>query len=106
MSEPDRTAPPRPRVTKRYASDAWIAAVALGLAMVASVFRATTLTDFERDVFEAINHLSDVLSTPVQAIMLLGTFVAIPVVTIVAIIFRRYRLASVLVASGCLAYEH
>ena len=104
MSEPDRTAPPRPRVTKRYASDAWIAAVALGLAMVASVFRATTLTDVERDVFEAINHLSDVLSTPVQAIMLLGTFVAIPVVTIVAIIFRRYRLASVLVASGCLAY--
>jgi len=93
-----------PRVTKRYASDAWLAAVALGIAMLASAFRASTLTDAERDVFESINHLSNVLSGPVQAVMLFGVFAAIPVTAIVAIIFRRFRLAAVLLASGCLAY--
>jgi undecaprenyl-diphosphatase len=93
-----------PRVTKRYTSDGWVAAIALGLAMVASVFRASTLTDVERDVFESINHLSNVLSGPVQAAMLFGVFAAIPVTAIVAIIFRRFRLATVLLAAGCLAY--
>jgi undecaprenyl-diphosphatase len=103
MSEPARTVV-RPRVTKRYASDGWIAAVALGLAMLASVFRASTLTDAERSVFDTVNHLPDLLSTPVQAIMLLGTFIAIPVAAIAAIAFRRHRLGTVLVSSGCLAY--
>jgi membrane-associated phospholipid phosphatase len=93
-----------PRVTKRYTSDGWVAAIALGIAMLASVFRASTLIDAERDVFESINHLSDVLSGPVQAVMLFGVFAAIPVTAIVAMIFRRFRLATVLVASGCLAY--
>jgi undecaprenyl-diphosphatase len=93
-----------PRVTKRHLSDAWIAAVALGVAMLTSAFRATTLTDAERDVFEAINHLSGVLSAPVQAVMLLGVFAAIPVAAVVAMLFRRFRLAAVLLASGCVAY--
>jgi undecaprenyl-diphosphatase len=93
-----------PHVTKRYIADAWVAAIALGFAMVASVFRASTLTDPERDVFESINHLSNVISGPVQAIMLFGVFAAIPVTAIVAMIFRRFRLAAVLVAAGCLAY--
>jgi membrane-associated phospholipid phosphatase len=93
-----------PRVTKRYTSDAWVAAIALGIAMLASVFRASTLTDAERDVFESINHLSNVLSGPVQTVMLLGVFAAIPVIAIVAMVFRRFRLAAVLLASGCLAY--
>ena len=47
----------RPRATKRHVSDGWIAAVLLGVAMCTSVFRATTLTDAERDVFETINHM-------------------------------------------------
>ncbi len=93
-----------PRVTKRYASDAWVAAIALGAAMIASAFRASTLTDAERDVFESINHLSNVLSGPVQAVMLFGVFAAVPVTAIVAVAFRRFRLATVLLASGCLAY--
>src|SRR4051794_29428172 len=80
------------RVTKRYASDAWVAAIAVGIAMVASAFRASTLTDAERDLFESINHLSDVLSRPVQAVMLFGVFAAIPVTAIIAIAFRRFRL--------------
>jgi membrane-associated phospholipid phosphatase len=101
------SAPPagrRRRVTKRYYSDGWIAAVAIGVVMFASLFRATTLTDAERDVFESLNHLSDVLSTPVQAVMLLGVFAAVPAVAAVAMLFRRFRLATVLVSSGCLAY--
>jgi undecaprenyl-diphosphatase len=104
MSQPERPAPRRPRVTKRYASDGWIAAVALGLAMLASVFRATTLTEAERTIFESVNHLPDLLSTPVQAVMLIGTFVAVPIAAIVAMLFRRFRLATVLLSSGCLAY--
>jgi membrane-associated phospholipid phosphatase len=93
-----------PRVTKRHVSDAWIVVIAVGFAMATSTFRATTLTDAERDVFEAINHLPDVLSAPVQAVMLFGVFAAIPVVAIVAMVFRRFRLAAVLLASGCVAY--
>jgi membrane-associated phospholipid phosphatase len=93
-----------PRVTKRYLGDAWVAALALGFAMFASAFRSTTLTDAERDVFEAINQLSDSISTPVQAVMLFGVFAAIPVTAIVAMVFRRFRLAAVLLASGCVAY--
>ena len=93
-----------PRVTKRHISDAWVAAIALGIAALVSAFRATTLTDAERDVFEAINHLSGVLSGPVQAVMLFGVFAAIPVTAIVAMVFRRFRLAAVLLASGCVAY--
>ncbi len=104
MSNAERPAPRRPRVTKRYASDGWIAAVALGLAMLASVFRATTLTDAERVIFESVNHLSDLFSTPVQAVMLIGTFVAVPAAAVVAMVFRRFRLATVLISSGCLAY--
>ena len=104
MSNAERPARRRPRVTKRYASDGWIAAVALGIAMLASVFRATTLTDAERAIFESVNHLSDLLSTPVQAVMLIGTFVAVPVAAVVAMLFRRFRLATVLISSGCLAY--
>ena len=96
--------PTRPRITKRYASDGWVVAIALGLAMIASAFRAATLTDAERDVFEWINHLSDVIAQPVQVVMLVGVFAAIPVTAIVAIVFRRFRLAAVLLASGCLAY--
>ncbi len=72
--------------------------------MLASVFRATTLTDAERAIFESVNHLSDLLSTPVQAVMLIGTFVAVPVAAVVAMLFRRFRLATVLISSGCLAY--
>lgn len=93
-----------PRVTKRYISDAWVAAIALAFAAAASVFRASTLTEPERDVFESINHLSNVISGPVQAVMLFGVFAAIPVTAIVAMIFRRFRLAAVLLAAGCLAY--
>lgn len=104
MPESARPAGRRPHVTKRYASDGWIAAVALGLVMVASLFRATTLTDAERDLFESVNHLLNVLSTPVQAVMLLGVFVAVPAVAGLAMLFRRFRLATVLVSAGCVAY--
>jgi len=93
-----------PRVTKRYWSDAWVAAIALGIAALASVFRASTLSDAERDVFESINHLSNVWSGPIQAVMLFGVFAAIPVAALIAMVFRRFRLASVVLASGCVAY--
>jgi undecaprenyl-diphosphatase len=93
-----------PRVTKRYWSDAWVAGIALGIAALASVFRASTLSDAERDVFESINHLSNVWSGPVQTVMLFGVFAAIPVTALIAIAFRRFRLAAVLLASGCVAY--
>jgi membrane-associated phospholipid phosphatase len=93
-----------PRVTKRYTSDAWVAGIALGVATITSAFRASAMTDAERNVFESINHLSNVLSGPVQAVMLFGVFAAVPVTVIVAMTFRRFRLATVLLASGCLAY--
>jgi undecaprenyl-diphosphatase len=92
------------RVVARHWSDAVIAVVALALAGVASFARTQALSDAERDVFDAINHLSGVLSAPVMVVMMLGTFIAIPVTAAIAAAFGRVRLGAVLLASGCLAY--
>jgi membrane-associated phospholipid phosphatase len=74
--------------------------VALGLALP----RLEHISDAERDVFEAINHLSSTFGAPLKTVMMAGVFIAVPIAALVAFAFRRVWLAAVLLASGCLAY--
>jgi membrane-associated phospholipid phosphatase len=103
---PETTPSPAPmlRVNRRHLADAMIAVAAVGFAVLTSLFRTTALSDAERDVFEAVNHLSNVFSVPVEGVMMLGTFIAVPGAAIIAMLVRRFRLATVLLAAGCVAY--
>jgi undecaprenyl-diphosphatase len=76
----------------------------LALAAALSAFRLENISTVERTVSHWINHLSDGLNGPLEIVMLLGTFLAVPIVAVVALAFRRVRLSAILTASGLLAY--
>jgi membrane-associated phospholipid phosphatase len=58
----------------------------------------------ERTVFRWINDLPGVLYGPVNVVMQLGNIVAVVVVAVIALLFRRYRLALGLALAGIGAY--
>lgn len=89
---------------KRHPRDAFIVVGGLALAAALSLFRLENISTVERTVSHGINHLSDGLSGPLEVVMLLGTFLAVPIVAAIALAFRRVRLSAVLLASGLLAY--
>jgi undecaprenyl-diphosphatase len=91
-------------VIRRHPWDAAIAGCGFLVTVLTSLFRERALTGAERVVFESVNHLPNVLSPPVQGVMLIGTLVAIPAVAVLAMLLRRFRLAAVLIAAGSLAY--
>ncbi|MEO8422496.1 MAG: hypothetical protein ABI595_01135 [Actinomycetota bacterium] len=71
------------------------------------VVRDGTVGTLERSVFEAINGLPEVLEPPMRLAQLLGVLVVGPIVAIVALVRRRWRLAlaALLVTLGKLAAE-
>src|SRR6266576_6738960 len=89
---------------KRHPRDAFIVVGGLAVAAALSVFRLENISTVERTVSHWINHLSDGLKGPLEVVMLLGTFLAVPIVAGIALAFRRFRLSGVLMASGLLAY--
>jgi membrane-associated phospholipid phosphatase len=66
-----------------------------------------TVGSTERRIFEAINGLSDVLEPPMRLIQFLGVLFVGPIVAVVALILRRWRLAlaALLVTAGKLVAE-
>jgi len=81
-----------------------------GLAVLvecAIVVRDGSVGSLERSVFEAINGLPEVLEPPMRLAQFLGVLVVGPVVAIVALVLRRWRLAlaAILVTVGKLAAE-
>jgi membrane-associated phospholipid phosphatase len=100
----DATVEPRSsRLTGGYARhprDAFIVVGGLAVAAALSVFRLDNISTVERTVSHGINHLSDGLNGPLEVVMLLGTFLAVPIVAAIALAFRRVRLASGLLAYG------
>src|SRR5207342_795050 len=81
-----------------------------GLAVLvgcAVVIRDGTVGSLERRVFEAINGLPQVLEPPMRLAQFLGVLVVGPLVAVVALVLRRWRLAiaAVLVTIGKLAAE-
>jgi membrane-associated phospholipid phosphatase len=82
----------------------------VGLAVLvacAVVVRDGTVGSLERNVFEAINGLPDFLEPPMRLAQFLGVLIVGPIVAIVALVLRRWRLglAALLVTLGKLAAE-
>ena len=59
----------------------------------ALVANSGTVGSAERAVFRAINGLPDAISLPMVAVQYLGTLVVGPIVVVVALLFRKWRLA-------------
>jgi undecaprenyl-diphosphatase len=62
------------------------------------------LSRFEIDIFRLVNDLPGALALPLIAVMQLGSFAAVPVTTVVALVARRPRLARDVGAAGTAAY--
>lgn len=78
-----------------------VSAVVLVLATLAA---SAELTALEVRIFRAVNELPDSLKTFVWPFMQYGTFVTIPVLALIAVLFRRFRLALALVLAGVGVY--
>lgn len=63
-----------------------------------------TVSGAERSVFEAVNGLPSGLYEPLWVFMQLGNFLVIPAAALLAVLFRRYRLAIGLLVGGVLTY--
>ena len=78
-----------------------VASVVLGL----STFAATVdLTDAEVSLFRAVNELPQGLHTVVWPVMQYGTFITIPALAVIALVFRRFRLAAAMLLAGVGVY--
>jgi len=76
-----------------------------GLVLAGSVVEPETVTAFELAVFRACNDAPDFLYPVVWPLMQYGTFITIPIATIVALLARRTRLAVEMAAAGVAVYQ-
>jgi undecaprenyl-diphosphatase len=98
----------RERTFERRGFDALSGGVGLGVLVVCAIIvRDGTVGSLERSVFEAINGLPDVLEPPMRLAQFLGVLIVGPIVAIVALVLRRWRLglAALLVTLGKLGAE-
>jgi membrane-associated phospholipid phosphatase len=96
------------RTFERRRLDGVVGAVGLlVLVACASFARDGTVSDPERAAFEAVNHLTDALEPEMRAAQLLGILAIGPLVALIALLLRRWRLAAaaLLVTAGKLAAE-
>ena len=59
---------------------------------------------WERGLFNAVNGLPDALEWVIWPFMQYGVFLTIPVLTLIAVIMRRFRLATAMAAAGVGVY--
>jgi membrane-associated phospholipid phosphatase len=78
--------------------------VALVVLVVTSVAARVELTSAEVGIFRAVNELPDELNSLVWPFMQYGTFITIPVLAVVALAFRRFRLALAVLLAGAGVY--
>jgi undecaprenyl-diphosphatase len=93
---------------RRRSQDAWVAGAGLVLFLVSALIASNgRVGPAERAVFRAINGFPDWLSTPMVAAQYLGTLVVGPVIVVIALAFRKWRLAgaAALVTVLKLAFE-
>jgi undecaprenyl-diphosphatase len=65
----------------------------VAFALAASVARHGVVPPWEATIFRAVNGLPEALSPPMQLVQFLGVLAVGPIVAIVALVFRRWRLA-------------
>jgi undecaprenyl-diphosphatase len=66
--------------------------------------RRGRLPDYEEQAFRLANEASDRIRVPVRGVMQAGTFGTVPAVTVLALLFRRPRLAAALGVGGTFAW--
>src|SRR5215510_6069517 len=66
--------------------------------------RREPLPDYEERTFRIANGATDRIRVPVRGVMQAGTFGTVPVVSVLALLFRRPRLAAALAVGGTFAW--
>jgi undecaprenyl-diphosphatase len=72
--------------------------------LAASIAARADLTALETQVFRGVNELPDALYNPIWPLMQYGTFITIPVLAAVALLFHRRALALALALAGVGVY--
>jgi membrane-associated phospholipid phosphatase len=91
-------------------NEAWLGRNSVGLVLGLALFAATAvvasggLAPGEKAVFVAVNSLPDPLYAVIWPFMQYGVFLTIPVLSIVALILRRFRLAAAMAIAGVGVY--
>jgi membrane-associated phospholipid phosphatase len=91
-------------------NEAWLGRNSVGLVLGLALFVATALVASgglapgERALFVAVNSLPDVLYALIWPFMQYGVFLTIPVLTVVALLLRRFRLAAAMASAGVGVY--
>jgi len=91
--------------SRRWSDALLVLGGAIVLFVSAIPVHADSVSSLERDVFRAINDLpSAIYPVPAWAFMQLGNFAVVPVTTLLAVAFRRFRLATALAFAGLSTY--
>jgi undecaprenyl-diphosphatase len=96
---------PTGAIRRRRSDLVWAGGGLGGLVLAGSVVEPETVTAFELAVFRACNDAPDFLYPVVWPLMQYGTFITIPIATIVALLARRTRLAVEMAAAGVAVYQ-
>src|SRR4051812_19693879 len=83
---------------------AWAVGAAAVVAACSAAIDGSRVTDMEASAFRAVNDLSGGIYPVLWPLMQFGTFVSIPIVVVIALVFRRVRLAIEAAAAGVSAY--
>jgi membrane-associated phospholipid phosphatase len=95
--------PSYPRRRRRSVDGVGLAAAAAVL-VAAIVAARSPVSGFESGAFRAFNGLTDGLYPLIWPFMQYGTFITIPALASLALVFRRWRLAAALAATGVAVY--
>jgi membrane-associated phospholipid phosphatase len=77
----------------------------LAFLLCALFVEENSVPDLERNVFEAVNGIPSVVPfVAVWPFMQLGNFAVVPVVAVIALVLRRYRLALAVALAGAVTY--
>jgi undecaprenyl-diphosphatase len=90
-------------VSRRWA-DAAVLVAGLALFALSAAVAGAGLAGWEESVFGAVNGLSNAVQPVIWPFMQYGVFLTIPVLTVVALILRRVRLAVAMALAGVGVY--
>jgi membrane-associated phospholipid phosphatase len=91
-------------VRRRPVDLAWVGGGIGGLLLTGSAVDGDTLSDLETELFRFFNDGPDFLYPVLWPLMQYGTFITIPLATVVALVLRRVRLAIEMAAAGVGVY--
>jgi undecaprenyl-diphosphatase len=89
---------------RRRWSDLFLLTAGFLVLVVSMAAASETLSELEVRVFRSVNELPDAIRPAVWPFMQYGTFITIPLLTMIALAFRRWRLAFALAIAGLTVY--